>query len=308
MRTIAFVTQKGGAGKSTLASSVAVAAHISGERVFIVDLDPVQSLLKWSKTRNASDIPVEQVPLAKLPKALAALEKKGISLVIIDAPGQDGEVLSAAAKAADLCVIPARPNAFDLWASEKTRAEIKEKGKDHVFLLNQCPPAQQNARVELGAKALQAMGGLLAPLVSARVDYQEAARLGLGVSEYHPDGVAAQEMRELWTSIKRRLKKGASAAKPAAKAEAKPATKAEAKPAKTEMAKTEMAEKAKAEAKPAAKETKAAAKTESKPEAEAPQAAPAPEFVMVDAGAPQKPAKRAAKAEAAPAKPIKKAA
>ncbi len=228
MRTIAFVTQKGGAGKSTLASSVAVAARQGGERVFVVDLDPLQSLVKWSKTRAtagdmSNDIAVEHVPPAKLAKALAALESKGVTLVVIDAPGQDGEHLAAAIRASDLCIIPARPNAFDLWASEVTRAQVKAKGKDYAFLLNQCPPAQQNHRVELGAKALQAMGGLLAPLVSSRVDYQEAARLGMGVSEFNTHGVAAEEMRELWGSIKRRLKKAPAAA--TAKAAAKPIVK-----------------------------------------------------------------------------------
>ncbi len=225
MRTIAFVTQKGGAGKSTLASSIAVAARRAGERVFIIDLDPLQSLVKWSKARETTDVPVEHVPPAKLVKALAALEKKGVTLVVIDAPGADSEYTEAAIRAADLCIIPARPNVFDLWASEITRASIKDKKKDHAFLLNQCPPAQQSARVDLGVQALQAMGVLLTPLVSARVDYQEAARLGLGVSELNPDGIAAQEMRELWSAVKRRLKKGGAVAKVEAKAE----TKAEAK-------------------------------------------------------------------------------
>ena len=90
------------------------------------------------------------------------------------------------------------------------------------LLLNQCPPSQQSARVDLGVKALEAIGGLLSPLVSARVDYQEAARLGLGVTEFRPDGVAAEEMKELWASIKRRLKR--TAAKPAVKPAAKPAS------------------------------------------------------------------------------------
>jgi chromosome partitioning protein len=226
MRTIAFVTQKGGAGKSTLASSVAVAARQAGERVFIIDLDPLQTLVKWSHARGGADIAVEHVPPAKLAKALAALAAKGVTLAIIDAPGQEGEHLSAAVRAADLCVIPARPNPFDLWASEITRVRVKEKGRDYAFLLNQCPPAQQNARVALGAKALQEMGGLLAPLVSSRVDYQEAARLGRGVTEYNPDGVAAKEMRELWTSIKRRLKKQPSTTKTAGSKTAKAARKA----------------------------------------------------------------------------------
>jgi chromosome partitioning protein len=216
MQTIAFVTQKGGAGKSTLASCVAVAARAAGERVFIIDLDPLQTLVKWAGARADQEIGVEHIPPAKLVKAIAALEKKGVTLVVIDAPGHDGAEAAAAIAAADLCVIPARPNAFDLWASEKTRAQVKEVAGDYAFLLNQCPPSQQSARVDLGAKALQAMGVLLSPLVSARVDYQEAARLGLGVSEYNPEGFAAQEMKELWSSIRRRLKRATT--KPAAKA------------------------------------------------------------------------------------------
>jgi chromosome partitioning protein len=257
MRTIAFVTQKGGAGKSTLASSISVAARQAGEKVFIVDMDPLQSLVKWSQSRKSTDVPVEFVPPEKLSKALAALEKKGITLVVIDAPGQSSEYSLAAIRAADLCIIPARPNVFDLWASEKTRAYVKEKGKDYVFLLNQCPPAQQNSRVEQGAKALHAMGGLLSPLISARVDYQEAARLGLGVHEFNPDGVAAQEIKELWSSIKRRMKKGAPAGKAEAKAEpkseAKPAHKSEAKSETKVEAKTEAKDDAKPSVKPAAK-------------------------------------------------------
>jgi len=219
MQTIAFVTQKGGAGKSTLASGVAVAARAAGERVFVIDLDPLQTLVKWASQRAEQDIGVEHVPPAKLTKALAALEKKGVTLVVIDAPGSSGGEGAAAIGAADLCIIPARPNAFDLWASEKTRAQVKDSGGEYAFLLNQCPPAQQNARVEIGARALQDLGVLLSPLVSSRVDYQEASRLGLGVSEYNPDGVAAREMKELWSSIRRRLKRAPS--KPAAKSPAK---------------------------------------------------------------------------------------
>ncbi len=215
--------------------------------------------------RGQSEIAVEHIPASKLVKALEALEKKGVTLVVIDAPGEDCENLAAAIRAADLCVIPARPNVFDLWASEVTRAKVKEAGKEYIFLLNQIPPAQQNARVEQGAKALQAMGGLLAPMVSARVDYQEAARHGLGVAELHPSSVAAQEMRELWASVKRRLKKGATTAKAEAKQVGKVEAKAPAKAAIKAAAKAEPKAPAKAPARVAASaEPKAAANAEPK--------------------------------------------
>lgn len=213
MRTIAFVTQKGGSGKSTIASSLAVTALEAGERVFILDMDPQQSLVKWSKTRGENDIPVEAISPAKLNAALSALAKSGISLCIIDTAGTDSPATNAAMKASDFCIIPARPNAFDLWASETTRKALKELRKDFAFLLNQCPPSQQSARVQEGVETLETMGGLLSPLISSRVDYQEAARHGFGVSELNPSGQAADEMRKLWASIKRRMgSKGGKAA------------------------------------------------------------------------------------------------
>ena len=205
MRTIAFVTQKGGSGKSTLASSLAVTAHEAGERVFIIDLDPQKSLVMWSQTRGESDVPVEAIAPARLTSVIAALEKSGVTLCIIDTAGAETAATKAAMKAADLCIIPSRPNVFDLWASEQTRTSLREMQKEFVFLLNQCPPAQQSARVEEGVKALEAMGGLISPLIAARVDYQEAARHGYGVSEINPQGHAADEMRRLWSSIKKRM-------------------------------------------------------------------------------------------------------
>jgi chromosome partitioning protein len=216
MRTISLVTQKGGSGKSTLASCIAVAAQEAGERVFIIDMDPLKTLVNWSKLRGETDIPVEVVPTAKLTQVITALEKKGVTLCIIDTPGTSSKETEAAMRASDLIVIPARPNVFDLWASETTRKAAKEARREFVFVLNQCPPANQSARVEQGSKALEAMGGLLTPLIQARVDFQEAARNGWGVTEINPNGEAADDIRKLWASMKRRLAKGKTSTRKAA--------------------------------------------------------------------------------------------
>lgn len=205
MHIVALVTKKGGAGKSTLASNLAVAAHLSGQRVFICDLDPLQSLVKWSRLRKTVDIPVEHIPGAKLPRALDALARSGVGLVVIDTPGADAACCADAIEAADFCIVPARPNALDLWASEETVARVKAAGKAYAFLLNQCPPARQGARVARGAESLQELGALLAPMISTRVDYQEAVRLGLGVNELRPNGAAAREMSQLWAGVQLRL-------------------------------------------------------------------------------------------------------
>jgi chromosome partitioning protein len=205
MRTIAFVTQKGGSGKSTLASSLAVTAQEMKERVGVIDMDPQGSLTNWARTRQARDIEVLASGAARLPAALAQLKAKGFTVAIIDTPGAERPASAAAMVVADLNIIPSRPSMFDLWASAKTRAALKELGGDFVFLLNQCPPAQQTARVKDGVETLEEMGALISPLILSRVDYQEAARRGWGVTELNPSGAAAEEMRSLWTSIRRRL-------------------------------------------------------------------------------------------------------
>ena len=75
-------------------------------------------------------------------------------------------------------------------------------------MLNQCPPAEQTARVQDGAEALEEMGELISPLILTRVDYQEAARHGWGVTELSPYGAAAQG--NAWSLAVDRASPGAS--------------------------------------------------------------------------------------------------
>ena len=205
MRVVAMVNQKGGSGKSTLAACLAVAAQESGERVFLLDMDPQKSLLKWGHRRQDENMPCEAVTPAKLEAAVEALARGRVTLVIIDTPATDSPAADAAMRVADLCLIPARPTIFDIWASEATRGKLKTLAKDYAFILNQCPPMQESQRVNDGAAAVEAMGGLLRPFIVARVDYQEAAREGMGATEIDAEGKAAEEISHLWSSLKRRL-------------------------------------------------------------------------------------------------------
>jgi len=202
MLVISFMTQKGGAGKSTLALSVAVAAQEAGDRVAILDLDPQASLVNWSQTRNKGDVFVEAATPDSLAHWLTLFAEAGVTLCIIDTAGTNVEAAAVAMSACAMFIVPARPNVFDLRAGEATRQMVKELGGKAVFLLNQCPPSQQSARVKDGVRALEASGVLISPTISARVDFQDAARTGLGVTEINRHGQAAAEIRQLWTSIK----------------------------------------------------------------------------------------------------------
>ena len=205
MQVLAFVTQKGGTGKSTLAASLAVAASEAGEKVAILDMDPQGSLLAWRGQRERVDIEVIATDQDLLVSTLFLLERKGVGLCIIDTEGAGSEAARAAMSMADLCIIPVRPNAFDLWASDMTRRTVRSMGREAVFLLNQCPPLHQGQRVQAGVKALETAGALLSPVIVSRVDYQDAGRRGAGVTELNRSGAAAEEMRLLWASVARRM-------------------------------------------------------------------------------------------------------
>ena len=121
-------------------------------------MDPQGSLMNWARIRAAGDIEVLASGAARLPALLATLERRGVTLVLLDTPGAEGAASSGAMQAADLNIVPSRPSLFDLWASARSRAALEEIGARFVFLLNRCPPAQQTARVQDGVEALGEMG------------------------------------------------------------------------------------------------------------------------------------------------------
>ena len=208
MRTIAFVTQKGGAGKTTIAASLAVAAASAGERVVALDFDPQGSLTRWGQRRGAANPPykvvVEQFEAARLPRLQAILQRiadAGFTLAIFDTAGADSDTVRAVAETADICLLPARPTHLDVEATAGTFRAIYLAKRKAAFVLNQCPPTPRSARANDAAKDLSQLGILAEPMLASRIDYQDALAKGLGVTEYAGEGRAAQEIAALWSWI-----------------------------------------------------------------------------------------------------------
>jgi chromosome partitioning protein len=225
MRTIAFLTQKGGTGKTTLAASIAVAAVEKGEKVVVLDFDPQGSLMHWGERRQAANArcqlkcqvivePFESDRLPRLPSILAGLEGVGFTLAIFDTAGADASATRLVAEAADLCLLPARPSRLDVEATAATfRCAFLAKRKA-AFVLNQCPPTLRSARITDSAKGLSHLGVLAEPMLTARMDFQDAMNAGLGATEYARGSRAAQEIETLWAWIGRQLAVGESEAPP----------------------------------------------------------------------------------------------
>jgi chromosome partitioning protein len=212
MRSIAFLTQKGGAGKTTLAASLAVAAAQAGERVIALDLDPQGSLARWGERRAAANVPynlmVEPLERDRLPRVRAILDGlagAGFTLAVFDTAGADGPAVRLVTEAADLCLLPARPTRLDVEATAATFRAVFLAKRKAAFVLNQCPPTYHSSRALDAAKGLTALGVLAEPMLSARMDYQDAIAGGLGVTEYARGGRAAHEIKMLWNWTRAQL-------------------------------------------------------------------------------------------------------
>ena len=199
MIVIAFVTQKGGSGKTTLAVSCAVAAEEQGSRALVLDMDP-----HWYQAREAAMPKLAAVTAAELPNAITGASRR-FDVVLIDTPGRDEPSTAAAIRHADLCLIPCRPTPADMKATPPTVATIKRLGKLSAFVLSQTPP--RGYRIREAAKGLSVLG-MVAPVhIVSRNAYQDAQGRGLAAIEFEPDGKAATEIRELWQWITKKLEK-----------------------------------------------------------------------------------------------------
>src|SRR5580693_4718844 len=120
MKTIAIISQKGGAGKTTLAIHLAVAAEMAHKSAAVIDLDPQASATSWKDLREGETPVVASAQVTRLVQVLEAAAKHGADIAIIDTAPHSESAALAAARAADLILIPCRPAILDLRAIHLT--------------------------------------------------------------------------------------------------------------------------------------------------------------------------------------------
>lgn len=210
MQVISFVTQKGGSGKSALATSCAVVAEQTGKTVFVLDLDPQGTADDWYLRRDAETPQVAQITSRQLDPLLKGLAKKRVDFVFIDTPGKDDPATAAAIRHSTLCVVPSKTSPADLRAARPTVDAIERLKKPVVFVLNQIKPGRKGRdhyRIREAEAALSILG-IVAPVrIGDRVAHQDAWGAALGVTEFEPDGTAAAEINHLWKWLNRKMGK-----------------------------------------------------------------------------------------------------
>jgi chromosome partitioning protein len=203
MKAIAVASQKGGAGKSTLAVHLAVAAMRAGQKVAILDTDPQGSAAAWGEARKADAPPVVTIVPADLAYALTEALSEGYDVVFVDTQPRASASLTNIIAASDWALIPVRPSVFDITTAAQTQALALAAGTPFAFVLNACParaPEIAEGRAELGK-----LGPVLDVAIGERRIYGRALQTGQSVQEFEPTSDAASEIERAWSEIMWRI-------------------------------------------------------------------------------------------------------
>src|SRR3546814_18737785 len=113
MKVLAILSQKGGVGKTTLATCLAVAAEQAGKVAAIIDLDPQATASFWKDVRQLDTPAVASIQPVRLPAMLKTCADAGTDLVVIDGAAVARDLALEAARPADFILFPTTTTVLD---------------------------------------------------------------------------------------------------------------------------------------------------------------------------------------------------
>lgn len=198
---IAILNQKGGAGKTTLATNLARALQSNNKQVLLIDSDPQGSARDWNAAGNGELVSVVGLDRPTLAKDIQQI-KGNQDFIVIDGAPQIAEMAVAAIKCADVIIIPVQPSPYDIWACEdlvdiiKARQEVTEGIPRAAFLISR---AIKNT--QLSKEIADALSGYGLPVMnsftSQKVVYAKSAAVGSTVLDFEKGNSAAKEIKDI---------------------------------------------------------------------------------------------------------------
>jgi len=208
MQIIVIASQKGGAGKTTLVRSLAVATQQTVGMTAILDTDPQGTLTSWWNRREDQAPALVKIDPDGMKDGIERLAAAGVEYLFIDTPPSVHPSLAAILEHASLVVIPVRPSPDDLDAVGDTLALVEKAGAPFVFVLTQAKP---RTRLQMQAVMALAKHGKLAPtVIHDRTDFPTAAITGKTVTETEQGGSSSSEVTEVLTYVLTQLNKSTS--------------------------------------------------------------------------------------------------
>ncbi|WP_232080832.1 ParA family partition ATPase [Variovorax sp. SRS16] len=211
-KVIALLNQKGGAGKTTLATHLAGELAMTGSRVTLLDADPQGSALDWAQRRlqNGQERLCGVFGLARDSLHQEAPQiALGSDFVVIDGPPRVAALARSALLAADLVLIPVQPSAYDVWASHEmvllvAEAKVFRPQLRAAFVVNRRVVGTVIGREARAALADQPFPALSAE-VSQRIVFADSVAAGRLACEVAPRCAAAREVAALAQVVREML-------------------------------------------------------------------------------------------------------
>ena len=183
---LAFASNKGGVGKTTLAINVA-SFQSQSRRMTLYDADPQRSSLHWSSIRESnSNLAIE---------SFSEQDRYAKQAVFDCPPAIHHPDTLAVLRVADVVLIPVLPSPLDLWATLAVAEEIQRAQQDNRKLQAFLVLNQMESRSRLSRETKEVLESLeisaLETTIQRRVVYRNAILDGRDVNQSGKGAIAA---------------------------------------------------------------------------------------------------------------------
>ena len=204
--------EKGGPGKTTIATNLAAVRTKKFNDLLLIDTDKQQTASFWCSLREINQVEPRVASIQKFDQSVRSetlqLQKK-YKDIIIDAGGRDSTELRSALLVAQKAIFPLRPSQFDLWTLKSLNnlvqtAQMFNEGLKAYIVINQASPNPGVKEIEEAKELIQEFDHLqlLKTYLFERIIFRRAAVQGMSVDEYKPeDHKATKEIMSLYEEI-----------------------------------------------------------------------------------------------------------
>jgi len=213
MSIVLFGGEKGGTGKTTLATNMAVMLALQGKDVLLLDTDRQGTASFWATVREETEIEPRIACVQKFGKGLASQVRdlaERYDEIIIDAGGRDSMELRYALGVCDRAYIPVQPFQFDIWTIRQMddlveiAQGLNEKLQAFIVLnrvsTNPAVREDQETLTFFREEGFQHLG-MVSSVLRDRIALRKSARDGLSVIEWKQDKKATEEMNQLFSEV-----------------------------------------------------------------------------------------------------------